>query len=707
MARHIELPYTRNRSKRWIGLALPLIVYCAGASTGFSQAVISQEGGAKRALLIGINEYEAVPALRGSINDVETMREVLESRWGFPEANIRVLTDRAATRAGILAALEDLVTTAGPRDTVYLHYSGHGSEVEDLNGDEENGFDQTLVPQDGRSGSVRDIIDDEIAMFIARLQAQSAIIVLDSCHSGTATRSFDIRARSVPRDTRIELYKQAAKTRAFVPAMRSRFVVLSATAATEEALDGPIEGRYAGFFTHSLAKSMSMAPPGATLAEVFAGVARELNRLQAQIGRVSMPEPQLEAPPALLDQPLFTPLIRVDATAPVVQEPRLPWLALLPLTQVSGRLEKAALLGAAAGSKWAIYPPGETQFPPGAALGVATVERLDGRDAIVSIETGGHPVDPGSRVVALLPAPAASMVPVRLMAMPADREARVKQLLSRDVVKIVGANEPARFLVDASGSELHLLTADGLHIVGRFGYSGGATAADLTRLLHRSINVNEILTLDNPASRLLLAAHIAGRAPLGTRGVTVVADTQAAELHVRRPTEIRSASNSLQLEVRVNADAYVTIIDVDPAGEVNLLFPNDYQQPDYHRDGAVRSGEPALIPDSLGAGNRAGFYWDYSPPSGVDTLRIFASTDLATANTIRRRVSAMRRGAAQGATGTRAIQNGVIQLRRDFVELATRDIVLIRDQGLVQPGSGATTVAPDWAATSLTVQVSE
>jgi len=89
--------------------------------------------GTKRALLIGINKYKAVPKLQGSLNDIETMRQVLLTRWGFAEQNIAVVKDEAATRAGMLAALEQLVQDAGPSDTVYFHYSGHGSQVEDLN----------------------------------------------------------------------------------------------------------------------------------------------------------------------------------------------------------------------------------------------------------------------------------------------------------------------------------------------------------------------------------------------------------------------------------------------------------------------------------------------------------------------------------------------------------------------------------------------
>src|SRR5512139_1565130 len=61
--------------------------------------------GSKRALLIGINQYKAVPKLQGSLNDIDTMRQILLTRWGFSEKQITVVTDGGATRAGILAAL--------------------------------------------------------------------------------------------------------------------------------------------------------------------------------------------------------------------------------------------------------------------------------------------------------------------------------------------------------------------------------------------------------------------------------------------------------------------------------------------------------------------------------------------------------------------------------------------------------------------------
>ena len=91
------------------------------------------------------------------------MRQVLTTRWGFQPQRIRMLTDQAATRAGILAALEKLAKETGPEDVVYVHYSGHGSQVEDFSGDEtDDHLDETLVPHDGRTANVPDITDDEL-----------------------------------------------------------------------------------------------------------------------------------------------------------------------------------------------------------------------------------------------------------------------------------------------------------------------------------------------------------------------------------------------------------------------------------------------------------------------------------------------------------------------------------------------------------------
>ena len=681
-----------------------LLLLSLAAWTGLSDRVQAQppavdpSAGTKRALLIGINKYKAVPKLQGSLNDIETMRQILLTRWGFADKNIVVLTDEAATRDGMLAALEQLAKVAGPNDTVYFHYSGHGSQVDDLNGDEpDDHLDETLVPQDGRTPGIRDITDDELDAIFARMAAKNAFIVLDSCHSGTATRSLDIRTRSVPQDSRIDIYKKAEeakpKTRAIVPVITSRYVVMTGAASHQEALDGPVDGRYHGFFTYSLAKSLSAAGPGASPREVFTGVEQELKRIQTHFGRSSMPEPQLEAPPDLIEKTLFGAVPAAPAGAGNSPLARLPWLEVLPGEGGLVTLLNGPLLGAAPGSTWSLYPPGETRFTPGHALALATVTQINGKDSTAKLQSSAGKIPVRARAIALLPAPTGQRIPIRLLEMPPDTRKVVETTLRSNVqdVDLVGPDQPARFSVDVADSSLRLLAADGMQVIGTFGLNE-SWGAGMATVISRSTNASELLTLDNPSSQLKVDVRVATavkpKATVSTRGITVVANTQAAQYHIRTSDKPRTEHNSLQLEIRVNADAYVTIVDVDSEGGVNLLFPNHYQQRSFYGDGFIRAGEPVLIPDSLKPGNKAGFYWDYSPPKGTDTIRVFTSTDLQTAQMIRDRIKALQTSGEQtGATvKTRSVANTVQSLRRSLAAVASRGIVVVADTTNPVPG---------------------
>ena len=214
----------------------------------------------------------------------------------------------------------------------------------------------------------------------------------------------------------------------------------------------------------------------------------------------------------------------------------------------------------------------------------------------------------------------------------------------------------------------------------------------MATVISRSANASELLTLDNPSSQLKVEVRVSTavkpKATVSTRGITVVANTQAAQYHIRTSDKPRTEHNSLQLEIRVNADAYVTIVDVDSEGGVNLLFPNHYQQRSFYGDGFIKAAEPVLIPDSLKPGNNAGFYWDYSPPKGTDTIRVFTSTDLQTAQMIRDRIKALQTSGEQaGATvKTRSVANTVQSLRRSLAAVASRGIVVVADTTNPVPG---------------------
>jgi hypothetical protein len=151
-----------------------------------------------KALLVGINYRGTSNELGGCINDVlNTKRRILSE---YPTAKIELLTDDTPvqpTRNNILEKLKDLVSSSMSGDILMFHYSGHGSQVPDLHGDEEDGKEETICPIDyatprtimfnGRTKRVdSQIIDDEIHEIISNIPKDVKLLMLsDSCHSGT------------------------------------------------------------------------------------------------------------------------------------------------------------------------------------------------------------------------------------------------------------------------------------------------------------------------------------------------------------------------------------------------------------------------------------------------------------------------------------------------------------------------------------------
>ncbi|MDF0644477.1 MAG: caspase family protein [Nitrospira sp.] len=694
-------------------LLTALLLILAGAlhDQAAGQTTGGTDVGTKRALLIGINKYRAVPKLQGSLNDIETMRQILITRWGFSEQHIRLLTDEQATRAGILAALNQFVGETVAQDMVYIHYSGHGSQVADLNGDEpEDHLDETLVPQDGRSGTIPDITDDELEAIFKRLPTSRAFIVLDSCHSGTATRSLDIRTRSIPQDTRLDLYRPTpgseVRTRGGVQTLPARYVLMTGAASHQEALDGPVEGRYHGFFSYALSRSLRSSPSTASPREVFRGVETELKRIQLHFGRASMPEPQLEAPPDLLETPLLGSSGAPGTSTAGGSNPRLAWIEVKSGEAGSMTLVNGLLLGAVPGSTWAVYPPGDTAFVPGHAVAIATVTQLAGQDAKAKYQPADKKIPDHARAVAFLPAPTGDKIPIHILEVADGKRRHIEDVLVRYIphVAIVGPDQSPRYLVQAQDNEMKLFAADGLQLVGSFAGDADNWGAGVAMVVSRSATASELLTLDNPSSQLRIDVRVANAPPpakpsVGTRGIAVVAaNTQPAKYRIRKSGKPRTSENSLQLEIKVSADSYLTVVDVDAEGGVNLLFPNDYSKSGFYPEGRVRAGEMIMIPDSLQNGNKAGFYWDYVPPKGTDTVRVFSSTDLDTAQLLRQRIRNIQAGAAvKGAptVGTRAVSAEIGGIRDSLTTRAARGIIPVFDPTPHVPGQAAGEPQPE------------
>lgn len=143
-------------------------------------------------MLIGINYFGQKGQLRGCVNDVKNMSAYLNQSFGYAREDMVLLTDdqqnpmSQPTKVNILRAMHWLVKDAQPNDSLFFHYSGHGGQTPDLDGDEDDGYDEVIYPSDFRVAGF--IVDDEMHRIMVKpLQAGVRLTaIFDSCHSGSA-----------------------------------------------------------------------------------------------------------------------------------------------------------------------------------------------------------------------------------------------------------------------------------------------------------------------------------------------------------------------------------------------------------------------------------------------------------------------------------------------------------------------------------------
>jgi len=150
----------------------------------------------RRALVVGISEYEktgnnAWNAIHGA-NDAELIVPILQKQ-GFKTTKI---CNKTATAKRIRKELSALVSNCKSGDIVYLHFSCHGQPFEDLDGDEEDGWDESIIPYDASmvyiskvyEGS-NHITDDELHNYFMQLRSKVGAkgfvcVIMDACHAG-------------------------------------------------------------------------------------------------------------------------------------------------------------------------------------------------------------------------------------------------------------------------------------------------------------------------------------------------------------------------------------------------------------------------------------------------------------------------------------------------------------------------------------------
>lgn len=136
------------------------------------------------ALLIGIGTYQYAPGLNVPITaaDANAVAAVLRDPQfcGYPPEQVRLLSDAAASRTGVLATLDTLAAQVGEGDTVFVFYAGHGEYGDD-------GYYLTThdTQLDGRkvvTGS--GLREAELIAKLRAIKAKRLLLMVNACHSG-------------------------------------------------------------------------------------------------------------------------------------------------------------------------------------------------------------------------------------------------------------------------------------------------------------------------------------------------------------------------------------------------------------------------------------------------------------------------------------------------------------------------------------------
>ncbi len=262
------------------------------------------------ALMIGIDDYPiAHHRLRGCVNDMQAVKEYLETRFDKDNfnLNIKALENDQATRQNIVDGFLKHLTQAQEGDIAFIHYSGHGSQEPappEFWHEEPDKLNESMVCWDSRLPGGYDLVGKETSYLISKVAEKDAhvVVLFDCCHSGSGTRDVDGEIRSRMAEVgnanrkledyigfnEYEITTAPDGTRQATPP-RGRHILLAAAKDSETAKETIMDGKQGGVFTNSVLKVLNGARGSVSYAELMA-------RVQTLVfNKVDEQHPQLES----------------------------------------------------------------------------------------------------------------------------------------------------------------------------------------------------------------------------------------------------------------------------------------------------------------------------------------------------------------------------------------------------------------------------
>nr|WP_295767897.1 polysaccharide deacetylase family protein [Rhodoferax sp.] len=168
----------------WDGTGFSVPKGAAGAVPAGATVAVSPGYSDSWAIVIGIDDYAKWPKLQYAARDAQAIRETLIQKFSFAPDHVVSLSNKEATRTGILAAFHDKLAHSGMKknDRLFVFFAGHGA-TRQLSSGRDLGF---IIPVDSDPNQIAtDAIPmTELQNIAESLTAKHVLFVMDACYSG-------------------------------------------------------------------------------------------------------------------------------------------------------------------------------------------------------------------------------------------------------------------------------------------------------------------------------------------------------------------------------------------------------------------------------------------------------------------------------------------------------------------------------------------
>ena len=562
---------------------------------GFIAAVFPPEQ-RKIALIIAISDYSAAPGWRNlsSMNDVKYVKQSL-MKVGFAANDIDTLINKDATKAGMIKALDDLYNKVHEGDIVYFQFSGHGQQIQDDNGDELDGYDEALIPYDasamfdpvtykGQNHFRDDLLGEKLNKIRKKIGTSGSLVVLiDACHSGTATRDAGIKRGmekpfltdpSYKPNIKIDLNKQPEQglLEGFTGGMGS-MIVFSASSPNQpnyEMKDNNNNG--VGSLSFAFAKSISELPAESSYRVLF-------HKMKAIIQG---------------DIPNQIPMVEGDIDLEVFGGKYIPKPTIIAVDQkfnnASNKFNDTTFVISVGqlnniyrGTTLKIYPVGSTEvYTDAVVTSVSTFQ---------SICRSNKPLKKSVAYEAKVDAASAGDFSAELLIQNNDKNSKIANAAVANFTSYI---KPFQYLSIGNNPDFTLdISKDdkGSYVVSLFGkgddvrfsrtIKDSLTTDDCKYLLDgikRSMRVKYLRNLpDGGALAKDVTVEIVPKKPSSSNNEIVMAEHDAFEIRITN---------------KGTSDYYYTIIDIMPDNEMKVLLPDETSEP---QDFVIQPGQTIPI----------------------------------------------------------------------------------------------------------------